>query len=80
MPDLLCFLEFQAYNGDDYNGARIVSRASELRDAVRLLVLLLQIFFSLLWGLLFFLFIILISFLSGTWDAVTDGPCTGCLL
>ncbi|KAK6279372.1 hypothetical protein POUND7_019639 [Theobroma cacao] len=24
----------QAYNGDDYNGARIVSRASELRDAV----------------------------------------------
>ncbi|TXG72846.1 hypothetical protein EZV62_001425 [Acer yangbiense] len=29
------FLSFiQAYNGDDYNGARIVSRAYELRDAV----------------------------------------------
>lgn len=25
----------QAYNGEDYNGARIVSRACELRDAVR---------------------------------------------
>lgn len=24
----------QAYNGDDYNGARIVSRACELRDSV----------------------------------------------
>lgn len=24
----------QAYNGEDYNGARIVSRACELRDAV----------------------------------------------
>ena len=28
----------QAYNGDDYNGARIVSRAYELRDAVSLFV------------------------------------------
>lgn len=26
----------QAYNGDDYNGARIVSRGYELRDAVSL--------------------------------------------
>lgn len=41
MPDLLCFLELQAYNGDDYNGSRIVSRAYELRDSVRLLVHLL---------------------------------------
>lgn len=28
-------LFIQAYNGDDYNGARIVSRAHELRDSVR---------------------------------------------
>jgi hypothetical protein len=28
----------QAYNGDDYNGTRIVSRAYELRDAVSLFV------------------------------------------
>ena len=26
--------EIQVYNGDDYNGARIISRAYELRDAV----------------------------------------------
>ena len=29
----------QAYNGEDYNGARIVSRACELRDAVHRLSL-----------------------------------------
>ncbi|EXB68718.1 ATPase family AAA domain-containing protein [Morus notabilis] len=34
-PMLSVFLsELQIYNGDDYNGARIVSRAYELRDAV----------------------------------------------
>lgn len=42
-----CFLQLifgailQAYNGDDYNGTRIVSRAYELRDAVFCVLLIL---------------------------------------
>lgn len=61
VPDLLCFLEFQAYNGDDYNGARIVSRAYELRDAVRSLHLL-QNFYSYYLRLTFFLHFIIFNF------------------
>lgn len=68
-----CFGD-QVYNGDDYNGARIVSRAYELRDAV-----------SFSFGSVIFwcfgLSIFIITFPpSGSWNALTDGPCTCSIL
>lgn len=46
--------ELQIYNGDDYNGARIVSRAYELRDAVSFLILLSCFsYFLVLWPIVY---------------------------
>lgn len=68
----------QAYNGDDYNGARIVSRAYELRDAVSLSIHCIA-FRSL--GASCMLYSHSFSFSpSGPRDAITDGPCTACIL
>lgn len=79
----------QIYNGDDYNGSRIVSRAHELRDAVCSLIF--SFFFMVCgdWGFGFLPFFGVkqswlqsrkLSFFSGAWNAVTDGPCTGGIL
>ena len=86
IPSLILLLfPTQAYNGEDYNGARIVSRACELRDAVQhgisfvfcimLEILMLAVAWKILLILLFFLLLF-----SGAWDALTDGSSTGCIL
>lgn len=69
----------QIYNRDDYNGARIVSRACELRDSV--------CYFVSLWIKLHlchcFQFLISLEYFSisiGAWDAIPNGPSIGCFL